>query len=106
MGASSLPVTVTVLGWRGRRRLAESEALQRMLSWPISIALRPLVNCQPRSLTRSKQPLAAMVAQGGAAIRWLGCSIPDLDEVKSALEKIVESGHRANQIIENLRAMF
>jgi signal transduction histidine kinase len=53
-----------------------------------------------------KQPLAAMVAQGNAALRWLGRSTPDLDETRAALQKIVNSGHRASRIIENLRAMF
>jgi signal transduction histidine kinase len=53
-----------------------------------------------------KQPLAAMVAQGNAALRWLGRSTPDLDEARAALQKIVNSGHRAGRIVENLRAMF
>jgi signal transduction histidine kinase len=53
-----------------------------------------------------KQPLAAMVAQGNAALRWLGRSTPDLDEARAALQKIVNSGHRASRIVENLRAMF
>jgi signal transduction histidine kinase len=53
-----------------------------------------------------KQPLAAMVSQGNAALRWLGRSTPDLDEARAALEKIVSSGHRAGRIVENLRAMF
>jgi signal transduction histidine kinase len=53
-----------------------------------------------------KQPLAAMVSQGNAALRWLGRSTPDLDEARAALQKIVNSGHRASRIIENLRAMF
>src|SRR5215469_1052173 len=53
-----------------------------------------------------KQPLAAMVSQGNAALRWLGRSTPDLDEARAALQKIVNSGHRASRIVENLRAMF
>jgi len=53
-----------------------------------------------------KQPLAAMVSQGNAALRWLGRSTPDVDEARAALQKIVNSGHRASRIVENLRAMF
>jgi signal transduction histidine kinase len=53
-----------------------------------------------------KQPLAAMVSHGNAALRWLGRSTPDLDEARAALQKIVDSGHRASRIVENLRAMF
>jgi signal transduction histidine kinase len=53
-----------------------------------------------------RQPLAAMVAQSGAAMRWLAHSTPDLGEVRAALQKIVDAGNRASQTIENLRSMF
>jgi signal transduction histidine kinase len=53
-----------------------------------------------------RQPLGAIVSQSGAALRWLGRGIPDLEEARAALEKIVASGHRASRIVENLRAMF
>ena len=53
-----------------------------------------------------RQPLGAMVSQSGAALRWLGRSTPDLGEARAALEKIIDSGHRASRIVENLRAMF
>jgi len=39
-------------------------------------------------------------------MRWLAHSTPDLGEVRAALQKIVDAGNRASQIIENLRSMF
>jgi signal transduction histidine kinase/ABC-type uncharacterized transport system substrate-binding protein len=97
---------VGLLYERRRRRLAESEALQRMAELAHINRVATAGELSASIAHEIKQPLGAMVAQGGAALRWLGRSIPDLNEVKSALEKIVESGHRANQIIENLRAIF
>ena len=53
-----------------------------------------------------KQPLAAMVTNANAGLRWLKRSEPDLEEVQAALERIVRDGHRANQVIANVRAIF
>jgi C4-dicarboxylate-specific signal transduction histidine kinase len=52
------------------------------------------------------QPLAAIVANGSAALRWLAKQTPDLKEAREALTRAVADGHRANQIIESVRAMF
>ena len=53
-----------------------------------------------------RQPLAAIVTQGGAGLRWLKNKVPDLDEARLALQKIVSEGHRADAVINNIRAMF
>jgi len=52
------------------------------------------------------QPLAAIVSNASAGLRWLTRTEPDLAEARSALELIVDSGHRASAIITNTRAMF
>src|SRR5262249_46923332 len=48
----------------------------------------------------------AIVTNGSVALRRLKASEPDLIEVRDALERIVEDGHRASEIIASLRAMF
>ena len=53
-----------------------------------------------------RQPLAAIVARGGAGLNWLKRATPDLDKVRNALENIVENGHRADEVLRNTRAMF
>jgi signal transduction histidine kinase len=53
-----------------------------------------------------RQPLAGIVARGNAGLNWLKKATPDLDKVRSALENIVDSGHRADQVLRNTRAMF
>ena len=53
-----------------------------------------------------KQPLAAMVANANAALRWLTNKTPDLDEVHAALKDIANAGHRAAEVIGNVQVMF
>jgi PAS domain S-box-containing protein len=52
------------------------------------------------------QPLAAMVANANAAQRWLANADPDLDEVRAALKRIGNDGHRAAELVQGIRAMF
>jgi two-component system, NtrC family, sensor kinase len=53
-----------------------------------------------------RQPLASISARGGAALRFLDHAPPDLEEVRSALDRMVGDSHRASQIFENIRALF
>ena len=52
------------------------------------------------------QPLAAIVANGNAGLRWLAHATPNLDEARAALNRIVKDGHRAGDIIGSIRAIF
>ena len=52
------------------------------------------------------QPLASIVAGGNAGIRWLARTPPDLEEVRAALKRVVNDGHRASEIISSIRTMF
>jgi C4-dicarboxylate-specific signal transduction histidine kinase len=53
-----------------------------------------------------KQPLAAMVMSANASLRWLNKSDPNLAEVQRSLEQIVRDGHRMEEVITSIRAMF
>jgi signal transduction histidine kinase len=53
-----------------------------------------------------RQPLAAVVANSHAGTRWLTREEPNLGEVRAALESIGENGHRANEVITSISAMF
>lgn len=52
------------------------------------------------------QPLAAIVTNGNAGLRWLALSPPNLDEVRSAFNAVVNDAHRASDIIGNLRSIY
>src|SRR5262245_47664084 len=53
-----------------------------------------------------KQPLAAIVTNADAGLRWLNRPVPDLDEVRDALTDIVADGHRTSEVIQSVRSMF
>jgi signal transduction histidine kinase len=52
------------------------------------------------------QPLAAIVTNGRAALRWLDRTPPDHDETRAALNRMVSDGHRASEVIDGIRALF
>jgi PAS domain S-box-containing protein len=51
------------------------------------------------------QPLAAVVANAAASLRWLDRETPNLKEARSALESIVNDGNRAGEVIQRVRAL-
>jgi PAS domain S-box-containing protein len=53
-----------------------------------------------------RQPLAAIVSNANAALRWLRRPSPNLLEVESSLDQIVKSGHQLSEVIDSVRAMF
>ena len=52
------------------------------------------------------QPLTGIVARASAARRWLAAEKPDLGKVRVALDQIETAGHRASDIITNVKSMF
>jgi len=68
-----------------------------------------LMNVQAATATmahEAKQPLAVISLKGEAAQQLLKHPKPDLEKVRSALVSIVSNSHRANQILNNTRALF
>jgi len=53
-----------------------------------------------------KQPLTAMVTSADAGFRYLDRSTPNLDRAKEAFKLIAADGHRAGEVVENIRANF
>jgi len=52
------------------------------------------------------QPLAAIVANASAGLRWMAQTPPALDEARECFEQIVHEGQRAADVIQTVRAMF
>jgi PAS domain S-box-containing protein len=51
------------------------------------------------------QPIAAVVTNAQAALRWLNMQPPDPEEVRQALDRIVRNGKRAGDVIGRIRAL-
>jgi signal transduction histidine kinase len=52
------------------------------------------------------QPLAGIVLNGNAALRWLAGESPNLHEAREATQRIVRDGQRAGDVITRLRSLF
>jgi len=52
------------------------------------------------------QPLAAIVANGQACLRFLRRETPDLNNVRGAIEWIVKDGNRAGEVIQRVRGLL
>lgn len=53
-----------------------------------------------------KQPIAATVANAGAARRWLAAETPDFNEAQRALDRIIEDGMRAGGVVDRIRDLM
>ncbi len=52
------------------------------------------------------QPIAGVVTNAGACLRWLAADKPDLDKAREAASRIVRDGTRAAEIISRIRQVF
>ena len=51
------------------------------------------------------QPLAAIVANGSACLRWLMGDSPDLGEARESAQRIIRDGKRASDVISRIRGL-
>jgi PAS domain S-box-containing protein len=52
------------------------------------------------------QPLAGIVTNANASLRWLAGDSPNLDEARDATRRIIRDGSRAGDVISHMRALF
>jgi PAS domain S-box-containing protein len=52
------------------------------------------------------QPIGAAVTNAHAALRWMGATPPNMDEVHRALSRIVTNGNRATDVLSRIRAFI
>jgi PAS domain S-box-containing protein len=52
------------------------------------------------------QPLAAVITNGNASLRWLAAPTPNVDEAREAVQRIIRDGHRAGEVIQRVRALL
>jgi PAS domain S-box-containing protein len=51
------------------------------------------------------QPLAAVIANAHACLRWLNRETPDLDAARRSVEWIIDDSNRANDVIRRVRSL-
>lgn len=52
------------------------------------------------------QPLAGVITNGNACLRWLAAEPPDLEEARDALNRIIRDGNRAGDVIKRTRTFL
>jgi PAS domain S-box-containing protein len=50
------------------------------------------------------QPLTAIVTNGNACKRWLDRDVPNVQEARTAIERIVRDGQRAGEVVRRIRS--
>lgn len=51
------------------------------------------------------QPLAAVITNSEAGLRWLNREVPDTAEVRAAIQRAMSQAHRASEVIRRIRAL-
>ena len=103
--ADNLAYGVTALRTRAERSRAE-HALREAQGELAHVGRVMIMGELTASIAHEiNQPLAAVVANANACFRWLANSIPNLDEARDAISRIVRDGNRASDVIRRIRAL-
>ncbi|TXR47028.1 PAS domain-containing sensor histidine kinase [Phyllobacterium endophyticum] len=51
------------------------------------------------------QPITAIVISGGACLTWLNKDPPELDNVRTSVEQMVDAGNRTGELVQRLRVL-
>jgi PAS domain S-box-containing protein len=103
--ANNLAYGVMALRTRAQRRRAEA-ALREAQAELAHVTRATTMGELTASIAHEiNQPLAAVVANANACFRWLASPIPNLDEARDAISRIVRDGNRASDVIRRIRAL-
>jgi C4-dicarboxylate-specific signal transduction histidine kinase len=83
-----------------------AEALERAHAELVHLARVTTIGELVTSIAHEvNQPIAAVVTNGNAAMRWLGQQPPNLNEARDSLGNIVRDATRAGEIIQRIRTL-
>jgi signal transduction histidine kinase len=97
---------VGLLYERRRRQIAEAHSLQRVNELARMNRFATAGELSASIAHEVRQPLSAISVSGEAGLHWLKRPVPDLDEVRKALEAVIEESHHADDVLKSVRAMF
>ena len=108
--AAALAIQTTLIVWlyyeHRRRRYAEADSRSSFAKFADMNRISTAGELTASIALEIKQPLAAMVTNANAGLRWLAKETPDLDETRKAMTNVVSDGHRASEVIGSVQAMF
>ena len=103
--AGSAPVLAAVAVDITERKLAEAALRDARADLERMARLTTMGELTASIAHEVNQPLAAIVTQSEAALRFLARGDPDLDETRDSLSSIRQDGMRAAQVIAGLRSL-
>jgi signal transduction histidine kinase len=108
--AAALVIQAILIIWlyyeHRRRRNAEADSRSALAKFADMNRVATAGELTASIAHEIKQPLAAMVTNANAGLRWLAKETPDLDETRDAMNNVVSAGHRASEVIGSIQAMF
>ncbi|WP_254020667.1 sensor histidine kinase [Mesorhizobium escarrei] len=87
------------------RRQAEAEVLKAQAELAHVTRLTTLGELTASIAHEVNQPLAGIVLNGEACLRWIDRDNPDLDEVRSAVKRSIADAQRASDIVRRIRSL-
>ena len=105
-----LTAQAALIGWliyeHRRRHLAEVLARNSMAELTHMNRVATAGELSASIAHEVNQPLTGIVTRASAARRWLAAESPDIDKARAALDAIEDAGHRASDIVKNVKSMF
>jgi len=106
-GTESMPRFLMALSEDITERKRTEETLRRTLAELAHVTRVASLGEMTASIAHEvNQPLAAVVANGHACLRWLAASPPNVPKAVEAAERIVKDGKDAGDIVRRVRALF
>jgi PAS domain S-box-containing protein len=106
-GTKSMPRFLMALSEDITERKQTEEALGRSQAELAHVARVASLGEMTASIAHEvNQPLAAVVANGHACVRWLSMSPANVPKAVEAAERIVKDGKEAGEVVRRVRALF
>jgi PAS domain S-box-containing protein len=106
-GTKSMPRFLMALSEDITERKRTEETLRRTLAELAHVTRVASLGEMTASIAHEvNQPLAAVVANGHACLRWLSASPPNVAKGVEAAERIVKDGKDAGEVVRRVRALF
>jgi PAS domain S-box-containing protein len=106
-GTDSMPRFLMALSEDITERKQTEEALRKTQAALAQVTRAASLGEMTASIAHEvNQPLAAVVANGHACLRWLSGSPPNVPKAIEAAERIVKDGKDAGEVVRRVRALF
>jgi signal transduction histidine kinase len=89
-----------------RRQIAEAHSLQQVNELAQMNRFATAGELSASIAHEVRQPLTTISAAGEAGLIWLKRRVPNLKQARKELESVIKASHRADDILNSVRAMF